>query len=419
MKTIGTLVDDSRQQLLAQIDAQQQRPGLGLDAYFYRSHLVYQQELSALVFKSWLYAAHSSEIANPGDFIQFEVGEDAVIISRTDDGEIHAFMNICRHRGSRVCEPLQGSSKTFVCPYHGWVYNLDGSLRAAREMEALSGFDPSEYRLRPVKTEVFMGLIFVNCDEHADDFRGPLENIRIQLGAYGLENARVAHKETYQIGANWKLCLENYQECYHCSNAHRRYARLHSMREPDEHVSDLKARVYASAEERTGISGITNYHRRVYGNAEGFGNCVYTSRYALYDGNVTGSEDGQPVAPLMGQFKDYDGGYGDFQLGPMGAMLNYPDHCVLYRFIPRGLTSTDMQLVWFVRDDAVEGVDYDRDKLISLWHHTSQEDEYIITRNSEGVNSHFFEPGPYHPGFEETVMSFIDWYLNTLKRATL
>ena len=124
-----------------------------------------------------------------------------------------------------------------------------------------------------------------------------------------------------------------------------------------------------------------------------------------------------PVAPLMGHIKGFDGGAGDYQMGPLTFMLNYPDHCVLYRFIPRGLTSTDMEVVWFVNGDAVEGKDYDVDKLIWLWHYTTLEDEYIITRNSEGVNSRFFEPGPYHPEFEHTLQCFIDWYLDTLGKA--
>ena len=137
-------------------------------------------------------------------------------------------------------------------------------------------------------------------------------------------------------------------------------------------------------------------------------------RYGLFEGYVTGSQDGQPVAPLMGNFKDYDGGAGDFQMGPVTFMLNYPDHCVLYRFIPRNLTETDMEVVWYVNGDAVEGVDYEAEKVAWLWHHTSLEDEYIILRNSEGVNSRFFEPGPYHPEYEATLMEFISWYLKAL-----
>ena len=114
MKTIGTLVNDSRERLLDQIDRQRSRRGYGMDSYFYRSHLVYQQELSALIFRSWLYAGHTSEIATPGDFFQFEIGEDAVLVVHGHDGDIRAFMNVCRHRGARVCEDLQGNCKTFV-----------------------------------------------------------------------------------------------------------------------------------------------------------------------------------------------------------------------------------------------------------------------------------------------------------------
>ncbi len=292
MKFIATDVDDSVQKMQEMLVNEKGRQDYAINPYFYRSHLVYQQELSALVFRSWIYAAHISELPNPGDYVLFEIGEDSIIIVRDSGAEIHALMNVCRHRGARVCEAASGNRKTFVCPYHGWVYNTDGSLKAAREMEVLEGFD-----------------------------------------------------------------------------------------------------------------------------TQGFGACTYHDRYGLYDGYLTGSEDGQPVAPLMGSIKDYDGGVSDVQTGPLSHMLNYPDHCVLYRFIPRSLTSTDMQVIWFVKGDAQEGVDYDKEKLIWLWHNTTLEDEFIIRRNSEGLNSHFFEPGPYHPEFESTVNDFINWYLHTLEHA--
>jgi Rieske 2Fe-2S family protein len=116
----------------------------------------------------------------------------------------------------------------------------------------------------------------------------------------------------------------------------------------------------------------------------------------------------------MGKIKDYDGGAGDYQMGPLSFMLNYPDHCVLYRFLPRSLTATDAEVVWFVRGDAVEGADYNVNEVTWLWHHTTLEDEYIIMRNSMGVNSRFFAPGPYHPEFEATLKHFVAWYRKTL-----
>ena len=157
-------------------------------------------------------------------------------------------------------------------------------------------------------------------------------------------------------------------------------------------------------------------YRAIYAGAASFGACASHQRYGLRQGYVTGSEDGTAVAPLMGKIRDYDGGAGDFQLGPLTFMLNYPDHCVLYRFLPRGIDSTDMELVWFVRGDAQEGRDYDLQRLTWLWHSTTLEDEYIVLRNRAGVDSRYFLPGPYQPDFEAAVMAFDEWYLQTLSR---
>ena len=116
----------------------------------------------------------------------------------------------------------------------------------------------------------------------------------------------------------------------------------------------------------------------------------------------------------MGEFKGYDGGAGDYQLGPLTYMLNYPDHCLLFRYVPFGKNKTDMEIVWFVNGDAVEGKDYDRDALVWLWDVTTVEDKRIMQLNAAGVNSRFFEPGPQHPEFEDTPKRFVDWYMHAL-----
>lgn len=417
MSDIGAMMDDSNQHLREMIDRERERPNYAMDSYFYRSPLVYAKELDALVFKSWLYAAHVSEIPNPGDYTLFDIGDDSIIIVRDNSGDIRALMNICRHRGARVCEASSGSEKAFVCPYHGWVYNIDGSLRSARHMNNVPGFDRDSLGLKKVRIEIYMGMVYVNCDPHAADFRGPLENLAQPLGAYDLANAKVAHKELYSVEANWKFCLENYLECYHCATSHRAYARMHTFKDPAEKTAALVQALLERTEQVTGVVGMGKVHRRVFADAEGFGACVSHDRYGLYDGYITGSEDGKAVAPLMGHIKGYDGGAGDFQMGPLTSMLCYPDHCVLYRFIPRGITRTDMEVVWLVNGSAQEGVDYDKDKLIWLWHNTSVEDKYIIDRNAAGANSRFFEPGPYQPEFEATLMDFVKWYLQTLEQA--
>ncbi len=409
--------NEDLQSLKDMINRQQNMPGISLASGFYRSPLIYQKELQQILFKSWIFAAHISEIPEPGDYVLFDIGEDSIIISHDDQGEIRALHNICRHRGSRVCRHESGNSKTFVCPYHGWVYANDGSLRTPRASEAYVDFDKAEYGLKTVAVQQYMGLIFININTEAESFVPALDLIAKPLGSYDLANARIAHQKTYTVDANWKLCLENYLECYHCASSHKYYSRSHSLKETSEKTEPLNRAMLARAEQITGVTGIGEQLYMVYEQALSFGGCVSHMRYALYDGYETGSEDGKALAPLMGSMQGYDGGAGDFQLGPVTFMLNYPDHCVLYRFIPKGLKKTEMKVVWFVQGDAQEEVDYNLERLTWLWHETTLEDEYIVKRNSAGVNSMFYTPGPYHPEYEELCMKFVSWYLKCLERS--
>lgn len=399
-------------------DEMPKKGAVGLDPYFYTSEHVYAKELETILFKSWIYAAHVSQIPHAGDYVLLNVGDASIIITRLQSGDIRAHANSCRHRGARLCREPSGNASAFVCPYHAWTYNLDGSLRMARHMDGCDGFEKSEFGLRPIQVSEYMGLIFVNADLKAPDYVPALSNVSDQLGAYDLATAKIARQQTYVIDANWKFCLENYLECYHCAPAHKAYARMHTLQDTYENVAPLVEGMQARAPRITGVPGIADDYERIYGAADSFGACVAHGRYGLYDGYQTGSKDGAPVAPLMGAFKDFDGGAGDFQFGPVSFMLNYPDHCVLYRFLPRSLTQTDVELVWFVNGNAAEGVDYDPSKVTWLWDHTTEEDTFIIMENSRGALSHFYEPGPLQPEFEETLRQFLTWYVDALSGQT-
>jgi len=406
--------EDNQARMQQAVVVQMRDRDAGLMQYFYRSNVVYQRELETVFFKSWLWAGHVSQIPEPGDFFLYEIAEESVIVARGNDGEIRALINSCRHRGSRVCEERQGHCKTFVCPYHGWVYGTDGSLRAARHMDAMPGFDKGTLGLKQARVAVRFGMIFINFDPDAYDFNQCLAQVDAQLGPYRLDRAKIAHRETYSVDANWKIALGNYLECYHCDTAHRAYSKIHTFKEREQVVAPINRAMWERAERETGVPDIEKAVYRMFREAPGFGSCVYTSRYALFDGYRTGSRDGTPVAPLMGDFKGYDGGAGDCQFGPLTYMLNYPDHCVLFRYVPFGNNRADMEIVWFVDGDAREGVDYDRETLTWLWHVTTLEDKRIMTLNAAGVNSRFFEPGPQHPEFEDTPKRFVDWYVHAL-----
>lgn len=407
--------DDSIAVANTMVEQQKDVKGKGFPSYFYKSEVIYKRELKNLFFNSWIYAGHISQIPNPGDYFLCEVGNDSAIISRHTDGEVHSFLNVCRHRGARVAEEQSGNKRAFVCPYHGWAYDTDGSLKRARDMEVLEGFSCEKHPLKPTSLHIFHGMIFINFNADAPDLGPHIEKLEPSLGPYRLENAKVLEVERFSVDQNWKFVIENYLECYHCASSHRQYAKIHTLRELWDNVKDHVAKVHENSPEITGLGKeFCEMVSKEYTDADEFGCDIWHDRYGLYEGFLTGSADGQPVAPLMGDIKGYDNGAGDFQVGPFTFMLNYCDHCVLYRFLPRGLNKTDMDVVWFVNGDAEEGKDYTKEGVTALWHDTSLEDAYIISRNAEGALSDFYEPGPLHPEFEELQMKFLQWYLDNM-----
>jgi Rieske 2Fe-2S family protein len=172
----------------------------------------------------------------------------------------------------------------------------------------------------------------------------------------------------------------------------------------------------AAMEERTCALGVSIVSGNRWQNSAGGQEAIDTFRYALYDGVESGSEDGTLLAPLMGRFTQSDGGVTSIHLGGTTFLVCYPDHGMIYRFIPKGPNSCEMELIWLVKGDAVEGRDYDLEKLTWLWKVTTAEDKKIIEHTARGVRSHYFVPGPIAP-MEYNELRYIDWYLEEITRA--
>lgn len=379
------------------------RPGFSMDAGFYASDVVYRRDLDRIFYRNWIYAGHVSRVPEPGCYFLVEPGEESIIVVRDREGTVRALANVCRHRGSRICTSESGKVGAFVCPYHAWAYELDGRLRSRREMP--EDFDPSIYGLKPVRCEVFHGLVFINMDRNAHGLVDSIEEMNSGFEPYQLEHTRVACQETYTVEANWKLAVENFMECYHCAPAHREYARCHALKSPGDNEA-LRPKMLEQAG-RLGYSTTTidNSLSTENGPVQ-----YYYARNALYEPFVTGSKDGNAVAPLLGAIKDYGGGVADIQIGPVSYGILYPDHAVLYRFLPRDVQRTDMDIIWLVNRDAEEGRDYDLQELTWMWRVTTEADKKIIFHNQQGVNSRFYEPGPLSE-MEGFLSVFIQWYL--------
>jgi phenylpropionate dioxygenase-like ring-hydroxylating dioxygenase large terminal subunit len=393
--------------LLKLIEQQPDRTALSRD--YYKDKDIYDRDISEIYLKSWLYAGHISEIPAVGDWFLYEVAGESVIIIRSTENEINALLNVCRHRGSRICLEQKGCSKILVCPYHAWGYGLDGKLRGAPYMS--DDFDKTKISLKKIKTEILEGLIYINFAETPASFATVRNAMSECLRPYRLDKAKVAHKESYPIKANWKLAVENYTECYHCSPSHPEYSRGHSLAKPEGRSTELMNSVMSHAK-RCGLSNKS--FNKYFLNAEGFGADYAFERYPMWRGHLTGSDDGKPVAPLMGDIKDYDGGTTDFQIGPVCFALAYCDHVVIYRFTPTGIDTSDCEITWLVNGDAKEEEDYTIKRLTWLWDVTTIADKRIIESNAAGVSSRYYKPGPLSE-MEDFTWSFLSWYLNSIK----
>ena len=386
-----------------------QPSGFALQQPFYTDETIFEREVDRIFLRSWLYVGHQSQIPAKGDYFLFEIAGESLIVVRTGEDEISAVLNVCRHRGSRVCLEASGHAKRFVCRYHGWTYRLNGSLSAAAHVD--EAFDKSNYGLKRVDAEVFHGLIFVNFDADAAPFSTIALDLDDAMIPYGLGRAKVAHKANYPIQANWKLAVENYCECYHCRTAHPEYSKYHGRALPDEETDAQLAAVM----ERADQVGLTrDCLQRSWLDAGAIGTERGFERYALLGGCLTGSRDGKPLAPLLGDLRDYDGGATDIHIGPVTFFLAYCDHVVVYRFTPRTAQTTDCEITWLVNESAEEGKDYDLGALTWLWDVTTIADKEIIENNQAGVNSRFYEPGPYTE-MEDFTRRFSDWYLEVIK----
>ena len=388
-----------------------QRPRYSLDQAFYRDPLLFRCDVDRIFLNHWLCIGHVSQFAAAGDFMTVELAEESAIVIRDGDGALHALVNVCRHRGSRICSEENGRVASLICPYHGWTYGLDGTLQSARHMPA--DFDRASHGLRRLNLRVIEGLVLISFAKEPLGLDNSVATLRACLAVYDWPHACVAHRERYQIAANWKLAVENYLECYHCAPAHPEYSRLHALEQPPARMEEMNGRLRKRAA-ALGTDAPTQNHWLSSDSRE---EAVFGFRYPLYDGVETGSESGKRVAPLMGSLRGCDGGATSVHFGPASFFLAYADHGVIYRFIPHTVDRTELEVIWLVRGGARAGADYDPSELTWLWRVTSEADQRIIEQNQLGVASRYYAPGPYAP-MEANTSRYVTWYLREIDSPT-
>ncbi len=209
-----------------------------LPSSYYLAEEVFAAERERIFFREWFFAAREEDVPNPGHSLVLDIAGESVLVVRTKEGEIKAHYNVCRHRGARLIAAPGEKSDAGIklgggmlgangirCPYHLWTYGLDGHLLNAPHVQEGEDFCKAEFTLYPVGVELWGGFVFLNLTPELaaredrtlhKQFGEALERIK----RYPLADLRVAKRIVYEVPANWKIILENYNECYHCGGVH-------------------------------------------------------------------------------------------------------------------------------------------------------------------------------------------------------
>ena len=191
-----------------------------LPPWCYTSEAFLRREIETIFMKEWNFLGRADRIPKPGDYFTVTFTGVPVIVLRGKDGEVRAFANTCRHRGSAVLSG-EGNCKAIRCPYHSWTYDLDGRLIVAPEMEESAGFRIEDYPLIPIRLEQWAGFIFVNFDQGARNLKEFLGDVTEVLESYRFETMACVRRKEYEIACNWKIYVENAMEAYHVPTVHR------------------------------------------------------------------------------------------------------------------------------------------------------------------------------------------------------
>ena len=328
-------------------------------------------ELENLFAGGWICLGHVSQVDEPGKFLMKEIGRDSVVVVGGPDGRPRAFHNVCRHRGARLVTEESGSvNKRLRCPYHAWSYDLDGSLRAAPHMQGVEGFDPSCSGLAPVRLSTLGGLLLVDFAGDAPDPADHLGDLIEHLEHYRTPGLRSAGKIDYEVEANWKGIVENYNECLHCPGVHPELNALSN---------------YMSGEE-----------------IRGAGSWCGGSMTLTGDGAATMATDGghQHRPPIEGLEGEDLSSILYFALFPNALVSFHPDYVMLHTLYPKAPDRTDVTCEFFFEPRVMEADGFDASDAISFWDMTNRQDWRVCELAQLGAGSRGYEAGRY--SLEET-----------------
>jgi glycine betaine catabolism A len=348
-----------------------------LPARYYTDESVFRDELERFFWNSWICAGRAAAIPNSGDYFLRDVGGESIIIVRESSTSVRAYFNVCRHRGTRMCTATEGHlTGRIQCPYHGWTYGLDGELIGAPHMD-VPGFSRRDYPLRCLPAKVWEGHIFIHLGRKAPPLLRQLGDLARKFASWRMAELRLHKRLVYNVKANWKLVIQNYNECLHCPLLHPALNHLTEYLGAD---NEPPADTYI-------------------GGSMGFRN-----------GAETMSIDGRRVCeylPALTEAERKKVCY--YAVYPNLLLSLHPDYMMLHTIWPKEVDRTEIICEWHFHPSALASRQFAGDSAVQFWDQTNREDWHIIELSQSGIASRAYTPGPYSP--RESLLHAFDEFI--------
>ncbi|CAN5271507.1 aromatic ring-hydroxylating dioxygenase subunit alpha [soil metagenome] len=344
------------------------RPGSRtLPGRYYASGGIFAEERERIFVRRWVCAGRESRVAEPGEYMVVPVAGESIVVLRDERGAPRAFHNICRHRGTRLCEAESGrlAGGEIQCPYHAWTYSLDGRLIGAPHMEGVEGFDTGEYPLHPAAVDSWEGFLFVNLAREPLPLAEAFAPLLGRFARFNLPRLRPWRRIEYDVRANWKLLFQNYSECLHCPIIHPALARLTPYRSGENDLT-----------EGPFLGGFMTLTRK--------------------DGSMTRS--GRACSLPVGDLTEEElGRVYYYTIFPNLLLSLHPDYVMVHTLWPGAPDRTRVVCEWLFHQDAFDAPGFDPEDAVEFWDETNRQDWHICELAQAGVSSRMYRPGPYSP----------------------
>lgn len=331
---------------------------------YYTDPAWFQHEMEAIHFDMWLCAGRTSQIPDAGDYFLRQVANASVIITRDEQGNIRAFHNVCRHRGTMLCQQEEGKfAGRIQCQYHAWTYKLDGTLANAPHMEKVQGFYEADYPLNAIATAIWDGHIFINLAARPIPFEQHLAGLDHKFAAWRMAELQMVERRVYHLKANWKLIIQNYSECLHCPI-------VHPLLQKQSHY----------------MSGDNEPPQPTY----------LGGRMDLREGVQTLTMDGTTNRCSLPGLSAEDQRHVYYYCLLPNFFLNlHPDYMLTFTMWPRAVDHTDIICEWHFHPDEIRKKGFNPHDAVEFWDITNKQDWQLSDLAQQGIGSKGYQPGPY------------------------